>query len=151
MGARRRLDRSKGRRSFAPALILRKDIIESPEWAALSPFEVKLLIDLGAQYKGSNNGDLCAAWSVMRSRGWRSPGTLHAALRGLIEKGWVDITRQGGRHLASLYALTIWGINECAGKLDVTASAVPSHRWRKSSLGSREVYQPSREAHQSAA
>jgi hypothetical protein len=97
----------KGRRRFAPALILRKDILDSPEWCDLSAYETKLIIDLASQYKGKNNGDLCAAWSIMKRRGWRSPGTLSKTLHSLIAKNWVLLTRQGGKHVASLYALTI--------------------------------------------
>lgn len=35
-----------------------------------------LLFDLFAQYRGDNNGDFCAAWKVMKPRGWRSEDTL---------------------------------------------------------------------------
>ena len=38
----------------------------------LSPRATKLLIDLLAQYRGYNNGDLCAPLSLMRERGWNS-------------------------------------------------------------------------------
>jgi hypothetical protein len=139
-------ERARGRRSHS-FIALPKDWLGSPQWAALDSFEVKLLIDLAAQYNGSNNGDLCASWSMMKRRGWRSSATLHKALRGLIENGWLELTRQGGRHVASLYALTFWGIDPCGGKLDVAANPVPSHRW-KSILGARVVNQCSRVANQ---
>jgi len=31
--------------------------------------------DLGRQYNGKNNGDLCATWSMMAKRGWSSRST----------------------------------------------------------------------------
>lgn len=150
MGKRRSLARTKGRREGPRFLALAQPWLDSPQWAALTPFELKLLIDLGRQYNGRNNGDLCAAWTLMQPRGWRSPGTLSKAVHTLREKGWLELTRQGGRHLASLYALTWWGIDDCGGKLDVAANPVPSNRWKNSS-GSRVVKQCSREVYQSPA
>ena len=35
-----------------------------------------LLMDLLAQYKGFNNGDLCLAWKIMKEYNWRSRQTL---------------------------------------------------------------------------
>jgi hypothetical protein len=60
----------------------------------------------------------------MRSRGWRSSATLNKTLRSLQRKGRPVVTRQGGRHRASLYALTFWGIDACGGKLDIAANPV---------------------------
>jgi len=123
-------------------------MIRSLEWAALSPFGVKLLLDLGQQYNGSNNGDLCATWKFMHARGWRSPSTLSRALKECAQKGWVELTRQGGRHRASLYALTYFPINECGGKLDVSSSRTPSHRWRNNTLPGPLVKQSSPDVNQ---
>ncbi len=123
--------RSKNRRASAPFLSLPSHILQSNEWAALTSFEVKVLVDLGAQYNGSNNGDLCAPWALMKTRGWRSPGTLSKALRGLLKAGFIELTRQGGLHQCSLYALTWRGIDECKGKHDAKVSAVPSNAWKR--------------------
>lgn len=139
--------RSKARGN-ARFLGLPHEWLHSEQWTRLDPFEIKLLIDLAAQYNGRNNGDFTAAWSVMKRRGWRSPGTLNKALKGLLVKGWIDRTRQGGRHVASLFAMTFWGIDECGGKLDTGPNPVPSHRW-KNALPSRDAYQSSRVAYQS--
>lgn len=140
-----RRERHKGRKEGGSFIALAHAWIKSPQWAALSPFELKLLIDLGSQYNGRNNGDLCAALSVMKGYGWRSSATLNKAIRGLIAKGWLDLSRQGGRHLASLYALTIWGIDECDGKHHLRANPTPTHRWKtdglKNSLNGRAVKQ----------
>lgn len=137
----------KGRKAFPTFIALAKEWLKSPQWAALNPYELKLVLDLAAQYNGSNNGDLCAAWSKMRERGWRSPSTLNRAIKGAQAKGWLDCSRAGGRHVASLYALTFWGINACGGKLDIGSNPVPSHRW-KNSLGSPDVNQSSRVPYQ---
>jgi hypothetical protein len=140
--------RTKGRGKTRPFVMFDRDMLRSSQWAQLSTYAVKLIIDLAAQYNGSNNGDLCATWSVMRKQGWRSPSTLNRAKCELSDKGWLDLTRLGGLHKASLYALTIWGINECGGKLDIRANPVPSHRW-KINIGSPDVYQSSPDVYQS--
>lgn len=105
-------------------------VMDSENYRALSGNAVKLLNDLGRQYIGKNNGDLCASWSVMRKRGWRSPGTLNNALKELRHYGMIEQTKQGGLHSPSLYALT-WNANdECGGKLEVPATHVASGLWK---------------------
>jgi hypothetical protein len=54
----------------------------------------------------------------MHKRGWKSKDTLDRAKKELLEKRWAIVTRQGGRKIPSLYALTFWGVDECGGKLD---------------------------------
>lgn len=153
------LSRLRGRRASAPFLSLPSNILRSEEWAALTPFEVKLLIDLAAQYNGKNNGDLGASWTVMKARGWRSPSTLNKALHGLVASGFIELTRQGGRHRCSLYAITWRGVDACDGKHDATANPVPSNFWKLENRSSsrvayhcsRVVYLPSEKQAQKAA
>lgn len=111
---------------------------QSEEYARLSPRAVKLLVDLTAQYRGSNNGDLTTAWSVMRKVGWRSKHLLSLARRELERRGWILLTHQGGRHSPTLYALTFEGINDCRDsqgnkKFDVgiKPDPMPLHLWRQ--------------------
>ena len=106
-------------------------VIRSQSFTRLSAYAVKLLTDLLAQYKGDNNGDLCAAWTVMRPRGWKSKDTLSKALKELRAGGWLEVTRQGGRHMATLYAVTFYAIDDCKGKLDVRATSSPRGTWKK--------------------
>ena len=49
----------------------------------------------------------------------------------LLETGMIELTRQGGLHCASLYAVTWLPIDECGGKLDVNATAVASGLWKQ--------------------
>lgn len=86
---------------------------QSPQYAKLSPRAVKLLVDLTAQYRGKNNGDLTTAWSVMQGVGWRSKHLLAMARRELEDRGWILRTRQGSIHAPTLYALTFEVINDC--------------------------------------
>lgn len=131
--ARSRL-KTKGRREFGSFILLPKDILESEEYAALTAYEIKLLLDLFVQYNGRNNGDFHCAWSLMQKRGWHSQDTLNRALRGLIEKGFVMKTRQGGKHRCSLYAVTWKEINDCDGKIDVRPTQMAPATWRKKKM-----------------
>lgn len=105
-------------------------VLRSRGYAELSPHAVKLLNDLLAQYTGNNNGDLCCAWTLMEKRGWRSKSTLSKARKELLDGAWIEVTRQGGRHQATLYALTFFSIDECGGKLDVSSTHSPKGSWR---------------------
>ena len=90
---------------------------------------LKLLIDIGSQYKGRNNGDLCASLSVLRSRGWNSNQQLTKALKELLAKNLIIMTRQGGLNMGpNLYAITWQPIDECGGKLDVKSTNRPPRR-----------------------
>lgn len=114
---------------------------QSPQYAKLSPRAVKLLVDLLCQYRGTNNGDLTTAWSVMQGLGWRSKGQLFKAQGELEARGWIVKTRQGfrsrGINAATLWAVTFHGINDCrdsqgARKLDPGAKAdpMPLNLWK---------------------
>jgi hypothetical protein len=131
MSARDRYKEAKAKRERGGFVALPNAVIRSESWALLSCHAVKLLIDLLAQYKGDNNGDLCMAWSMMSKRGWHSKVTLYKARNELLESGWIIVTRQGGKHAPSLYGITFYGIDYCHGKLDVSGSLVPSGLWRK--------------------
>ena len=130
MASKHSLRRSKGRSESGSFVALQHNILEHEQYAMLPMRAVKLLIDIYAQYRGSNNGDLCATWSMMKKRGWKSQDTLSKALSDLINRGWLVLTRQGGRHQASLYAVTFKGIDECGGKLDRPANPRPLNYWK---------------------
>lgn len=122
--------RQKGRGQYS-YLGIPHYILRSPEFGRLRPAAVKLLIELAAKYNGINNGDLSAVFKELRSRGWKSPGTLNAALRELTAADWLVCTRHGGKNRCSLYAVTWWPIDECNGKLEMKAESVASHAWQK--------------------
>lgn len=131
MGSRNRYKDAQAKREsggFAPVPHI---VLRSHSLASLDPYALKLLIDLLAQYKGDNNGDLCAAWSLMKKRGWRSKGTLDKALKALRSAEWIEIARRGGINKAHLYALTFYAVDECKGKLDIAATHSPKSLWRR--------------------
>ena len=122
-----KLEKIKGRRSSGGFLGVPSSLLQHENYIGLSSHAVKLLFDLGAQYNGGNNGDLCATWSLMRKRGWKSQDTLYKALKELLHAGFIINARQGGRHRATLYALTWKKIDEC--KLDISSTIAPPADW----------------------
>lgn len=128
----RKRSKMKGRKSTGPFIMVPREVLDAPAFGALSPQAVKLLFELARQYRGNNNGDFSAAWSQMKPRGWRSPSTLARAKKELMASGFAMVTRQGGRHLCSLYAVTWEAIDDCDGKLDEPSTKVALKLWRKS-------------------
>jgi hypothetical protein len=121
-----------------PFLALPHYYFRTPEFAALSGRAVKLLLEIGLQYTGSNNGDLAATHSMMRLRGFKSADQLRKARDELVNTGWIMVTRQGGRHAPSLYALTFHNIDRCKAKLDIGAGPA-RHLWKPENAHRREL------------
>ena len=124
-------ERTKGRRGKGSYLGLPKQVIKSDAYNQLGAWSVKLLVDVAKQYNGFNNGDLSAVWSNFKEQGWHSKGTLSRAIKELIDKGFIELTRQGGKNRCCLYAVTWELIDECKGKLDVRETRVASNLWNK--------------------
>lgn len=106
-------------------LHLPKALMELDDFKRLSPKATKLLVDLGSQYNGYNNGDLCLALKLMKLRGWNSNDSLHKAKQELVDRDLITLTKQGGLGMGpNLYALTWQPIQECGGKLDVKPTTI---------------------------
>lgn len=130
MSRRRRREKEDLAKKREPGayIAVSRTFLQSSQVASLSPYALKLLIDLLAQYNGrSNNGDLCAAWKFMRQRGWRSKDTLQKARDELVAREFILVTRAGGRNRPTLYGLTLFDIDYCNGKLDLE---VPTSRFK---------------------
>ena len=69
--SRRRVN-PKNRRESGSFIAVPHVVLDSAEYAGLSAKAVKLMIDIYAQFRGNNNGDLAAAWTLMEPRGWKS-------------------------------------------------------------------------------
>lgn len=123
-------EKVKGRKTSGSFLSLPHKIIESVEFSKLKPSTIKLIINLGAQFRGKNNGDLTAAWVIMEKYGWRSKDTLYRAIKEAEETGFILRTRQGGLNKCNLFAITWKPIDECGGKLDVKSTRVASNAWK---------------------
>jgi hypothetical protein len=101
-------------------------VLNSAAYLSLNAHARMLLWDLAAQYRGDNNGDMCAAWKLMHLRGWKSEETLCKAKRKLLEVGLIVETRKGARpNKCSLFALTWYALDDCKGKLDISPQSFP--------------------------
>jgi hypothetical protein len=129
-------ERFKARRDNGTFFRVPTCVLDSSNFRGLSLKARALLLDLGAQFRGHNNGDLAVTWKVLQPRGWKSKDTLRNALLELLAAGMIELTRQGGLHCANLYAFTWIEIHECGGKLDVKATRVASNAWRRERLAS---------------
>lgn len=104
---------------------------DSPHFLALSASAKALLFHFLGQYRGFNNGDLSCNWRKLRACGWRSRTTIEKARRELEEKGWIVRTFQGSLHnRCNLYAITWQPIDECKGKLQVSAAGTALGFWK---------------------
>ncbi len=127
----RTLLKIRGRQESGQFVALPGNVTGSPQYAALSFPAKALLIDLFSQYRGNNNGDFSATWNDMAKRGWRSRDTLCRAKAKLLQSGFIVMTKQGGKNIPCLYAVTWKGIDECGGKLDMAANPVPLNTWKQ--------------------
>jgi hypothetical protein len=110
-------------------LALPMTLLHSTKFRALSANGVKLLLDIGSQYNGKNNGDLSAAWKVMKPKGWKSQTTLNRAKVELLAAGFIAETRKGHLpNLCSLYGITWQPVNP-SSKLDAGAAGFPVGAW----------------------
>ena len=121
---------SKGRKTSGQFLMLMHDVLHSKQFGNLSPYGLKLLIELASLYNRKNNGNLSASYRILKKRGWRSSGTLNKAIKELENYGWIIKTRQGGKNLCSLYAITWWGIDDCKGIHCFEENPVPRNDWK---------------------
>jgi hypothetical protein len=127
--ARRRV-RLTGKGQSAPFLMVPRDVLDSAIFGSLSGWGVKLLLELGKQYRGYNNGDFSATFKGLRSRGWNSSGTLTSAAKELQAAGFIVKTRQGGKNQCNLYAITWWPIDDCDGKIEWAAEKIARNDWK---------------------
>jgi len=119
----------KGRRDDKRYFGIPYSVTESVNFIQMSAAANKLIIDLGRQFYGRNNGDLCSTWSLMRERGWRSKETLNDALAELRHYGMIVQTQYGGLNRPSLYALSWLKVDKTSRDSEVIAGQVPGN-WK---------------------
>jgi len=127
----RNRSKTTGKGASGTFTMLPHHVTRSKQFANLSAYAVKLLIDILNQYHGHTNGDLSPSFTLMQCYGWNSKSMLARTIEELERAGFIVKTRQGGRHRASLYAVTFWGIDPCDGKHDHIVSAAPLNYWRE--------------------
>lgn len=113
------------------AFVIPLTLLRHANYIRLSHHSNKLLMDLARQYTGFNNGYLCASWSLMKLCGWRSSGTLRAAVLECEHYGLLIRTQQGGRNKPNLHAFSWRRIDEKPGQpLDRQPTNKPTDDWK---------------------
>lgn len=88
-------------------LALPWDVLDSAAFGGLSGSAVRLLLELGRQFVGDNNGRLLSSMAYLRGRGWTSADTITRAVRELEAAGFIHQTVKGHRpNCASWWAVT---------------------------------------------
>ncbi|WP_428384133.1 hypothetical protein [Nevskia ramosa] len=127
----RNLRLKKGRRIEGPFSAWLHSCADHPNFKTLTPHAKALLFEFLGQIRTANNGDLSCHWKRMSAAGWRSRTTVEKARAELEARGWIVRTFQGSLgNRCNLYAVTWRGIDECKGKLHVSANSVPLHFWK---------------------
>ena len=123
--------KAKGRRSNQSFVATPHVVLEHENYARLTFRARSLLWDIYGQYRGKNNGDLCACLSIMRKRGWNSNDQLDKAKKELLETGWIIKTRHGGLNLGpDLFAVTFKPVNECGSKIEHRETRTAPGYWK---------------------
>jgi hypothetical protein len=87
-------------------------VLDSASYLVMSYAAKALLVDIGRQYDGTNNGALLCTESFMRQRGWRSHAALNKAKRELLKSNLIHQTvRSWTRSRPCWFALSWLGID----------------------------------------
>ena len=124
-------EKIKGRKNCGSFSRMPHQVTNTENYRTLSIKAKALLQDTNARYNGRNNGDIDFTLKTMRKWGWNSNDMIAKAKTELLIKGFIVLTRQGSRNKANLYALTLWAIDECNGKLDRAATTAPLAYWKQ--------------------
>jgi hypothetical protein len=120
--------------TVAPHIRLDIALLNSPAYIALDACAKALLLDLRAKVNTFNNGNISAALSELKHRGWRSAVTLAKAIRQLEAVGILANTRrtigvEHGSKLCNLYRFTDLDVFE-QRKVNVSAQSA-THDYKK--------------------
>ncbi|MEY8238833.1 MAG: hypothetical protein RPT25_00650 [Cycloclasticus sp.] len=112
------------------------NVLKSEMGRTITAIEMKLIIHLGLQYNGNNNGMMSPTFSLMKEYGWSSTSTLYKARKGLEHKGFIITTKIGKKVKGdcTLVAFTWRGIDESDKwpyREGVKASPVPLNYFKK--------------------
>ena len=112
------------------------NVLNSEMGRTITAIEMRLLVHLGLQYNGNNNGMLSPTFALMKEYGWSSTGTLYKARQGLEHKGFIVTTKIGKKIKGdcTLVAITWNGIDasdKWPYRDGVKASPVPLNYFQK--------------------
>ena len=103
-------------------------IFDHPDYLALSKTARAFLWDMCRQYNGRNNGNLCAAPSIMKPLGWDKK-TATRCRRELLANNWIAVTRYPrAKREPVLYRLTWLEVDTWLGKPYLDPNAANQRR-----------------------
>ncbi|MGR6981766.1 ArsR family transcriptional regulator [Testudinibacter sp. P27/CKL/0425] len=111
---------------------LRKDLVFSDEFCALSGNAVKLMNILMASYNGKNNGDLAMPQTeIQASKIGMSPTTFKKSLKELLDSKFIEVSRRGGKNQCSLYALTCYKVDRLNNQTELSPTSTAKDSWKR--------------------
>jgi hypothetical protein len=114
-GFKRNRDKSDGVRFLKVPHV----VLASSGYRGLGHTARSLLMEIGLQYNGSNNGRLVACGRYLKPLGWTSNDTISRALKELLAAGLLIETRKGARpNRAAWFALGWLQLDQLIG-LDI--------------------------------
>jgi hypothetical protein len=124
MGRSKHDTKSKGHFAGVPSVVM-----AHPDYTNLSFSARSLLYELCNQLYANNNGKLCAVYSQLNPRGWKSDSTLRKNVKELMKANLIILTKAGmygGKSTPNYYAVTWRAIDEVKGfKMDVEPTTKP--------------------------
>ena len=130
----RKRAKAKGRADYVPGgyLKITRRMLDHKNFISLSRSAKLTYQFIKGQYNGYNNGNLAAALSMYKAKGYgTSSSQLRKSLVELEDKEFILKTRQGGKNRCNLFAVTDEAIDDCNGKHDYRATKVASNCWMK--------------------
>lgn len=123
--ARIKHKKNKGRFAGVPEVVM-----NHPDYYKLGFSARALLFELALQYRGNNNGKLCAVHSQLKERGWSTDTTLYKNLQQLVDANLIVKTKHSffgaGDRKPSFYALTWQPIDDIKDfDMEVSPSVTP--------------------------
>lgn len=124
--------KSKSRSDSGSFAALPHALMQTDDFRELSGTSLKVLLGILGQYRGQNNGDLSASFTMAHKWGIKSKSSLASALEILQEKNLIIKTREGKfmkpGGCCALYAITWRSIDECNGKIEISPTRTPPRK-----------------------
>lgn len=127
--ARKKHDKGRGHFAGVPDMVM-----DHPDYYTLSFSAKALLFEFAKQYRGRNNGKLCAVHSQLKNRGWKSDSTLRSNIKELVAANLIIYSKFGlygaGKRLPNYYAITWQPIDEIKGfQMDIEPTITPVRKF----------------------
>jgi len=121
-------------KTSGPIAAIPKDVMDSEDYRSLSFSAKALLFEFARQYTLKNNGKLCATFSQLKPRGWRSEDTLRRGIKELLSRNLIMLTKRGmygnGKREPNFYAFTFQKIDRVEGfEMDVSPTRTPPRKF----------------------